>query len=734
MGGDEKTLLALARIGEMLAGKAPLEKALKKCLSKIVQLVGIDSAGVYLLKENSTEMELVYTYGVSRRFAAAVASARIDRGLLGRVFKTGRPVAVQKFSPRYPLTSHIKREGLKTIAYIPIRAGVRPRGVLCLSNHQPHTFRKPTLQLSLALGRQIGSAWERAMVSGQAERRRSQLESLSGLSLDFGSAQNTTHVFRLATRKAKTLLAADWAGIRVLEGDRLTLVAEADSRLGLKPSLRIGESLSGRVIRLKRPLRVTDMSTVTFQIPEHRAAVIRRGYKAFLGVPLKFMGQVMGVLSVTARKAKEFSTEEISLLEGVAEQAGLAFHKLKLLEEKEILQKFLSEIHLLDLHTLLDHLTRRIVDFFKADVAIVRLLDRNNQLTIQSVAGPSDLLTKIQLEVFIVLVGGRHEWILKHRRPLLSADLQRDKRFPYHGSLKAIQARGFVGVPLIGREEKVLGLLTVITLSPRRFQPDEVRFLRELAAGASIAIEEALLIDALSNTLHSKVEFLNTLSHDLRTPLDVIIGNCALIEDGFFGPVTPEQNGRIRSIMRNAEDLLIMLNQVLSLSRLDAGGSPINIEEFVLGDLVSELGGDVSALARTKGLELPWEVKADCSVRGDRYKIKEILHNLLTNAVKYTEKGHVSLRAGLETGGEEIWFEVSDTGRGIAEEELPYIFESFRQVGSLSAHGQGGVGLGLAIVKRLLDLLGGRIEVKSALNEGSTFKVTLPRVFEPQTK
>jgi len=734
LGGDEKTLLALARIGEMLAGKAPLEKALKKCLSKIVQLVGIDSAGVYLLKENSTEMELVYTYGVSRRFAAAVASARIDRGLLGRVFKTGRPVAVQKFSPRYPLTSHIKREGLKTIAYIPIRAGVRPRGVLCLSNHQPHTFRKPTLQLSLALGRQIGSAWERAMVSGQAERRRSQLESLSGLSLDFGSAQNTTHVFRLATRKAKTLLAADWAGIRVLEGDRLTLVAEADSRLGLKPSLRIGESLSGRVIRLKRPLRVTDMSTVTFQIPEHRAAVIRRGYKAFLGVPLKFMGQVMGVLSVTARKAKEFSTEEISLLEGVAEQAGLAFHKLKLLEEKEILQKFLSEIHLLDLHTLLDHLTRRIVDFFKADVAIVRLLDRNNQLTIQSVAGPSDLLTKIQLEVFIVLVGGRHEWILKHRRPLLSADLQRDKRFPYHGSLKAIQARGFVGVPLIGREEKVLGLLTVITLSPRRFQPDEVRFLRELAAGASIAIEEALLIDALSNTLHSKVEFLNTLSHDLRTPLDVIIGNCALIEDGFFGPVTPEQNGRIRSIMRNAEDLLIMLNQVLSLSRLDAGGSPINIEEFVLGDLVSELGGDVSALARTKGLELPWEVKADCSVRGDRYKIKEILHNLLTNAVKYTEKGHVSLRAGLETGGEEIWFEVSDTGRGIAEEELPYIFESFRQVGSLSAHGQGGVGLGLAIVKRLLDLLGGRIEVKSALNEGSTFKVTLPRVFEPQTK
>jgi signal transduction histidine kinase/putative methionine-R-sulfoxide reductase with GAF domain len=734
LNSEERSLLVLAHIGELLAGKGSPEKTLKKCLPQMARVLGVDSAGVYLLREAEAKMELLYTFGVSQCFAAAVASARTDRGLLGQVFKTGRPVVLRRFSPRYSLASSIKEEGLKSIAYIPIRAGGRPRGVLCLSNHKPCAFRKPTLRLSLALARQIGSAWERAMVSGQAERRRSQLESLSGLSLAFGSAQNPTHLFKWATRKAKTLLAADWAGIRVLEGDRLTLVAEVDSRLGLKPSLRIGESLAGRVILLKRPLMVTDMSTATFQIPEHKAAVIRRGYKAFLGVPLKFMGQVMGVLSVVERKAKEFSGEEISLLEGVAEQAGLAFHKLKLLEEKEILQKFLSEIHLLDLQTLLDRLTQRVVAFFKADVSAVRLLNSNKQLMIQSLAGPSDLVTKIQSEVFIDLVGGRHEWILKHRRPLLSADLQRDKRFPYHGSLKAIQASGFAGVPLIGREEKVLGLLTVITLSPRRFQPDELRFLRELAAGASIAIEETLLIDALSNTLHSKVEFLNTLSHDLRIPLDVIIGNSALIEDGFFGPVTPEQNGRIRSIKRNAEDLLGMLNQVLSLSRLDAGRNPMNIEEFVLGNLVSELGDDASALAKTKGLELRWEVKTDCSVRGDRHKIKEILHNLLTNAVKYTEKGHVGLRAGLETGGEEIWFEVSDTGRGISVEELPCIFESFRQVGSPLTHRQGGVGLGLSIVKRLMDLMGGRIEVKSTVNEGSSFKVILPRIFLPQTK
>ncbi len=700
----------------------------------MAQLVGVDSAGVYLLKENGTEMELVHTYGVSRRFAAAVALARIDRGIVGRVFNSRKPVALYRFSPRYPLAASIKKEGLKTIAYVPIRAAGRPGGILCLSSHKPYKFRRATLRLSLALGQQIGNAWEGSVVSGQAERRRSQLESLSRLSLEFGSVRSVTQLFHLVTRRAKTLLKADWSGIRILEGDQLSLVAEADSRLGLRPSLRIGESLAGRVIRFKRPLVVPDMSTVSFQIPNHRAAVMRRGYKAFLGVPLKYREQVMGVISVMERRTKEFSAEEISLLQGVAEQAGLAFNKLKLLEEKEILQSVLSEIHLLDLQPLLDRLTQRVVDFFKADVSTVRLLDSSNRLTIQSVVAPPELVTKIRSEALTDLVGGRHEWILKHRRPLLIADLQRGRRFPYHGFIRAARMRGFAGVPLIGRDEKILGLLTVMTLLPRRFMPHEIQFLWELASGASIAIEEAVLIDALSNSLRAKVDFLNALSHDLRTPLNVIIGNIGLIKEGFFGPLTAELQRRLELLKRSSEDLLIMLNQVLSLSRLEVGGVELRIVEFNLGDFVEEVSAGVSALAQAKGLEFQWLVESECSMRGDPHAIKEILYNLLTNAIKYTEKGVVSLRAALEPSGDQIRLEVTDTGRGIPEDELPFIFESFRQVGPPSALRHGGVGLGLAIVKRLLQLLGGQIEVKSALNEGSTFKVTLPRVFEPRTK
>lgn len=240
-------------------------------------------------------------------------------------------------------------------------------------------------------------------------------------------------------------------------------------------------------------------------------------------------------------------------------------------------------------------------------------------------------------------------------------------------------------------------------------------------------------LDLLSNTLRTKVDFLNTISHDLRTPLNVVVGNIGLIQDGFCGYLTPELSKAVQVIKRSAEELLTMLNQLLNFSRFEAGAVSLQIEEFSLADLVSELGAGISVLCRAKGLDFKWEVEGDSAVRSDSQKIKEILNNLLTNAVKYTDKGHVYLRAGLEPTGDGVWFEVADSGRGIPREELPHVFESFRQVGASSAHSQGGVGLGLAIVKRLLDLLGGRIEVESTLNEGSTFRVVVPRVCKLKT-
>lgn len=237
-------------------------------------------------------------------------------------------------------------------------------------------------------------------------------------------------------------------------------------------------------------------------------------------------------------------------------------------------------------------------------------------------------------------------------------------------------------------------------------------------------------VATLRETLHAKADFLNTIAHDLRAPLNIIIGNVALIEDGFCGPLTPEMTRSLRPIRRSGEDLLSMLNEFLSFSRLEMGKVSLRVEEFGLHDLVSDLGEGIAALAQAKGLEFHWGVSGDCRLRSDVYKIREIVYNLLTNAVKYTEKGSVTLWAGYDPVEDQIGFKVTDTGRGISEGELSRIFEAFHQAGVPLAPGEGGVGLGLAIVKRLLDLLHGKIEVRSALLQGSTFQIALPRVLD----
>lgn len=238
-------------------------------------------------------------------------------------------------------------------------------------------------------------------------------------------------------------------------------------------------------------------------------------------------------------------------------------------------------------------------------------------------------------------------------------------------------------------------------------------------------------LSALLEIMHAKRTVLNSVAHDLRTPLCVIIGNVGLVEDGFCGPLTLELEKSLRPIKKSAEELLAMLNEFLSFSRLEVGKVTLHAETFGLRDLVSELGAGIAALARAKGLELQWGLDGDSQLHSDPHKIREIVFNLLTNAVKYTEKGKVTLWAGTDPVGDQVWFKVTDTGRGMSEEEIDHIFEAFYQAGAPAVSEKGGVGLGLAIVKSLLDLFRGRIEVRSAINEGSTFQVFLPRLLGP---
>jgi signal transduction histidine kinase len=219
-----------------------------------------------------------------------------------------------------------------------------------------------------------------------------------------------------------------------------------------------------------------------------------------------------------------------------------------------------------------------------------------------------------------------------------------------------------------------------------------------------------------------KSDFLSIISHELRTPLISIIGYNDLLLDGVAGSLTGEQIDALKKIDTSSKKLLDLIKSMLELSRLEA--KSIELKEISVSDLIKEVESETKSL-QASGLNFVWNVEPELPhLRTDPTKLKVILKNIISNAVKFTEKGSVTIDAHNKDGGIEI--NVIDTGIGIAPESLPTIFEPFRQIESPLTREHGGIGLGLYIVKRLAEILGGTIKVESEVGKGSTFRVWLP--------
>ena len=224
-----------------------------------------------------------------------------------------------------------------------------------------------------------------------------------------------------------------------------------------------------------------------------------------------------------------------------------------------------------------------------------------------------------------------------------------------------------------------------------------------------------------------KSEFLASMSHELRTPINAMIGYTALLQEKIYGELSDKQENALRKIYNASQHLLALINDILDLSRIEAGKMPIRIEEVRLGAIVHELSQAIEPMVREKRLEYRTELADDLPVLlTDRTKVKQILLNLLTNAVKFTPEGSVVLRAQLLDERDRFRVEVEDTGIGIQEHDLEAIFDDFRQVDQSSTRQFGGTGLGLSITRKLVALLKGRVGVVSSYGHGSTFSIEMP--------
>jgi signal transduction histidine kinase len=297
--------------------------------------------------------------------------------------------------------------------------------------------------------------------------------------------------------------------------------------------------------------------------------------------------------------------------------------------------------------------------------------------------------------------------------------------------------RSILIVPLLGRD-RAIGVLVIRRKVPGEFPQSTVELLQTFAAQSVLAIQNARLfheIEEKSRELElasrHKSQFLANMSHELRTPLNAILGYSELILDDIYGEVPEKARAALERVQSNGKHLLGLINDVLDLAKIEAGRLTLSLADYSMNEVVASVVASVEALAAEKHLALKVEMPPDLPIgHGDEQRIRQVLLNLASNAIKFTDAGEVTLKASLVDGAFQV--SVSDTGPGISPEDQAKLFQDFQQADDSSTRKKGGTGLGLAISKRFIDLHGGRIWVESMPGQGSTFTFELPLTVDLQ--
>ncbi|MDO8476040.1 MAG: GAF domain-containing protein [Candidatus Rokubacteria bacterium] len=485
-------------------------------------------------------------------------------------------------------------------------------------------------------------------------------------------------------------------------------------------------------------------------VPEHERVVGRSfGIRAGLMVPLLREGQGIGALVVTRSTAGPYDEKEIALLRSFADQAVIAIENVRLFTELqartgELTQSVekltaLGEVSravnsTLDVETVLNTIVSRASQLAGADsCSIFEYDEAAEQFELRAThnddTGFVEALRAAPLRKGEGLMGRAVEM----REPVQVPDITQPGAYQSSArdTLIRFGYRAVLSVPLL-REDQIIGSLSFTRKAAGEFPPEVVEVLKTFATQSALAIQNARLFREIADksaqleaASRHKSEFLANMSHELRTPLNAIIGFSEVLVDRMFGELNEKQDEYLKDIHASGAHLLSLINDILDLSKIEAGRMELEATDFDLPSTIDNALILVRERATRRGITLGRTIDEHLGMlRGDERKVKQVLLNLLSNALKFTpEGGRIDVSAAEHDGVAEI--AVTDTGVGIAPGDQEAVFEEFRQVGTADKKAEG-TGLGLALSRKFIELHGGRIWVKSLPGQGSTFTFTLP--------
>jgi len=556
------------------------------------------------------------------------------------------------------------------------------------------------------------------------------------------SPTDVTPVLAAVASAAVRFCGAEDAVIILREGADSVIAAHQgplSSSIGLRRTI-LRDNLAGHAMLDGTLVHVPDVAEIDAdRFPNAIEMSRQHGWRAAMAAPMLREGVAVGAILLRKGTIGAFALRQRTLLEAFAAQAVIAIENVRLFTElRESLEQQTATADILqvisqsptDVQPVLDAVAKAALRFCgAADAAIV--LREGSELQAVAHEGPLSGWVGERWPLDRASTTGR---AIVDDTTVHVPDASLLDAAEYPSAAPAAQNHDWRAnlVAPMRREDEAIGAIVLRKVEAGPFTPRQIQLLEAFAAQGVIAIENVRLFTEIQEKSRQlevasqhKSQFLANMSHELRTPLNAILGYTEMMVDGLYGDLPEKAQGVLERVQANGKHLLGLINDVLDLSKIEAGQLSLAVEDYSVADMVSTVMSATESLARTKNIALLSAVPQGLPRgMGDARRLTQVLLNLVGNAIKFTDEGKVEIRARQQ--GDRFKISVVDTGPGIAPADQAKIFEEFQQVDNTSTRKKGGTGLGLSISRKIVELHGGRITVESEIGHGSIFKVTIP--------